>query len=548
MQRKVLHYGTLFLFIASCSSQANDATNTDFFGLNINVSLRLDNSSNSSNFTVQHKNEVETFFKEAVQEACGETCNISRADVSVNLQHRNESFLLVAGVQERVFHMNILLKVQENSNLQRIQMSSLFSITSELEQRATQTSFRIVLFSVLFFPDNSRKAVCGDGKLGNGEMCDDANDQSNDGCSSACTLEEGYMCYSSVRLMGPDTPHTDTYRVQWDVNTTITPSHKTLRILNETQSCLSNDICKYDTPWQPLLWSSIYHSVHNTTEFFNNMDATMVLPPAGYYCNKFCEDTFVPPSGFEFSKSCQPRPIDECIRGLTTCHENAYCLEPPDGIGYSCRCDENNFVLAAAGSKCSESGVEIVVNVTGRVNSQAFTRPEMLLEIEQARLHLINAILQMNLVSDESTPGLLIEGVVDYPLEIIQNDIVEQGVFQGRSLWRIILRIPSQHVNMQLLSNSNLFRDYLVLAAVFPDDSTCLLHSVQQCDNDRRRNCAQDSDCLNQGKCDLRAPDVSMRILSAGGSTAPLQISSSGSSIMSTDYDVQNSAFNIRLR
>ena len=205
-------------------------------------------------------------------------------------------------------------------------------------------------------------------------------------------------------------------------------------------------------------------------------------------------------------------------------------------------------MLAAAGSKYGESGVEIVLNVTGRVNSQALTGPEMLLEIEQARMNLINAMFSMNFLSGESTPGLLLEGVVDYPLEIIQNDIVEPGVFQGRSLWRIILRVPSQHINMQLLSNSNLFRDYLVLAAVFPDNSTCLLHSVQQCDNDLRRTCVRDSDCLNQGKCDLRAPDVSMRILSAGGSTAPLQISSSGSSIMSTDYDTQNSAFNIRLR
>jgi len=108
----------------------------------------------------------------------------------------------------------------------------------------------------------------------------------------------------------------------------------------------------------------------------------------------------------------------------------------------------------------------------------------MLLEFKQARMNLINAMFDKSFLSEDSTPGLLIEGVVDYPLEIIQNDIVKPGVFQGRSLWRIILRVPSQHINMQLLSNSNLFQDYLILAAVFPDNSICLLHSAQQCNND----------------------------------------------------------------
>jgi len=247
MQRKVLHYGLFLLLVASCSSQPNDAPNNDFFGLNMNVSLRLANSSNTSNFTVEYMEEIANFFEESAQAACGETCTITSADVSVHLGPEVDSMLLVSGIQERVFHMTILVKVPENPNLLRIQMSSLFSNPSELEQRAVQTSFRIVHFKVLFFPDNSRKAVCDDGKLGEGEICDDANDQSNDGCSSACTLEEGYMGYRSVRLIGPDTLNTDTYLVGWDVNSTTAPLHKTLRILNETQSCLSNDICKNDT-------------------------------------------------------------------------------------------------------------------------------------------------------------------------------------------------------------------------------------------------------------------------------------------------------------
>lgn len=36
--------------------------------------------------------------------------------------------------------------------------------------------------------------ACGDGTLGAGEVCDDANTVSNDGCSSTCTLEQGWAC------------------------------------------------------------------------------------------------------------------------------------------------------------------------------------------------------------------------------------------------------------------------------------------------------------------------------------------------------------------
>ena len=40
-------------------------------------------------------------------------------------------------------------------------------------------------------------AVCGDGNLDAGEMCDDHNAVSNDGCSSTCQIETGYVCTGS---------------------------------------------------------------------------------------------------------------------------------------------------------------------------------------------------------------------------------------------------------------------------------------------------------------------------------------------------------------
>jgi len=35
---------------------------------------------------------------------------------------------------------------------------------------------------------------CGDGQGNGGESCDDANTRNNDGCSSTCKVEPGYVC------------------------------------------------------------------------------------------------------------------------------------------------------------------------------------------------------------------------------------------------------------------------------------------------------------------------------------------------------------------
>mmetsp|Transcript_43281 Transcript_43281/g.31189 ORF Transcript_43281/g.31189 Transcript_43281/m.31189 type:complete len:100 (+) Transcript_43281:1905-2204(+) len=37
--------------------------------------------------------------------------------------------------------------------------------------------------------------ICGDGKNYGVLVCDDGNNESGDGCSSQCTVEEGYYCY-----------------------------------------------------------------------------------------------------------------------------------------------------------------------------------------------------------------------------------------------------------------------------------------------------------------------------------------------------------------
>ena len=47
--------------------------------------------------------------------------------------------------------------------------------------------------------------LCGNGALDAGEVCDDGNVQSDDGCSSSCTVEEGYECSRvDTRDVNPD--------------------------------------------------------------------------------------------------------------------------------------------------------------------------------------------------------------------------------------------------------------------------------------------------------------------------------------------------------
>ena len=255
----------------------------------------------------------------------------------------------------------------------------------------------------IFLP--ARAAVCGDSMLQSGETCDDGNNAAFDGCSSSCTLEAGYMCQNSLRSNMFDAAQVGV-RVRWG-----TGKPRTLIVSDIAESCTGEQICKQDSiAWQPTLWASVYN--RNSTS----------LPPAGFYCADFCAETFEPPYGHEFASSCQPRPVDECIRGKTTCDTNAYCLEPANGIGYSCRCDPDFFVSAFHGHECQTSGIELVFNVTGGVNTIESTDR---VNIVEARRILIARLLSLGYIdSTKSSVALVEEGVVDYPPDMISSAIV----------------------------------------------------------------------------------------------------------------------------
>jgi len=174
--------------------------------------------------------------------------------------------------------------------------------------------------------DLHSRDICGDNIVAFGETCDDGNTAAGDGCSQLCALESGYMCYSSLRSSDATAVGT---LVKWDLSTDSGTHSNVLRVLAAPERCTGGNICQYQHKWQPEIWAAVY----------GNSTSNAGLPPAGYYCSRFCQETFTPPPGYEFDRSCQPTPVNECIRGLTTCDSNAYCLEPPDGIGYACRCD-----------------------------------------------------------------------------------------------------------------------------------------------------------------------------------------------------------------
>jgi len=290
--------------------------------------------------------------------------------------------------------------------------------------------------------------------------------------------------------------------------------------------------------WQPALWEPVYA---------NNVRETL-LPPFGYYCKRFCRDTFVAPPGYEFLNDCAPTPINECIRGLTICDANAYCLEPPDGIGYSCRCDANFFVAGIDGTGCVKNGVEITVNVVGGTRSASVDFDTVDLEnILNMRKVLIETLFQQGYIQEEkSSVALVLEGVIEYPPELLQATI-SSDTFAGRSMWRVILRIPRDHLNIAWFSNSELFHGNDLFSGNFTPSPQRAIHPVQVCSNDRQRACAVDADCLATGTCE-RMPDVAIRYVTTGGSTTPLSLDASGSRIMSAEYDVFAAAFHVKIR
>jgi len=227
--------------------------------------------------------------------------------------------------------------------------------------------------------------------------------------------------------------------------------------------------------------------------------------------------------------------------------ETLCAMSVPD-IGYSCHCDANFFVAGVAGTMCVKSGVELTVNVVGDIRTTAADFDTVDREnILEMRTVLIEKLFELGYIKqDRSNLALVLEGVTDYAPELVQPTMTSPD-FAGRSMWRVILRIPYDHIDIALFSNGELFRQYESFSGIFTPSPQHQIHPVQLCTNDRQRTCIEDVDCLSGGTC-ARMPDVTIRFATTGGSTSPLSLDASGSRIMSAEYNVFTAGFDVKIR
>lgn len=55
----------------------------------------------------------------------------------------------------------------------------------------------VLVTGIYYIIEHTSRAVCGDGKRHSDEQCDDANTEDGDGCSTICSIEDGYQCTTS---------------------------------------------------------------------------------------------------------------------------------------------------------------------------------------------------------------------------------------------------------------------------------------------------------------------------------------------------------------
>ena len=525
--------------LAPAYTQSDAVTGTQATaGVEMQIALAIHNTTDT--LDADRHDAIAEFMAAQAQAGCGSSCTVLASGVV--LSNVSTGTLLNASTSTYVFEMRVRIDLPDNSCVLVVQQSR----TMDRPQMDTQLSSMALpqfglaatlrQYAIAYTRQPNRPFVCGDSIVQDDEVCDDGNTEDGDGCSATCTLEPGHMCYGAVRTGAAGARGKMT---SWRTNSTTGEPY--LAVLADVdESCTKDWICEHETvAWDPDDWTSAYNAVDVPS-----------LAPAGYYCKKFCTDTFVPAKNYEFRDSCTPTGRDECSRGESTCDPNAYCIEPLDMVGFQCECDERYFVSALNGVTCATSGVEVVFQIAGmRTTDAVATNATNLANMKLARRIFIDALFDQGYLTAQSSTGLLLEGVQHYPIDMV-NAEVEVGPLLGRSLWRIVLRAPDVHLNMAKMAAGSIFDDMATWSRLYNDTDKYLMNEVGQCANDRARTCngAGTTQCLNGAVCRTEQPDFTVRILSAGGATAPLSVGSSGLDVMSVEYDILQSAFKLRMR
>jgi len=389
-----------------------------------------------------------------------------------------------------------------------------------------------VIFS-FFIANNvvSAQSTCGNGILEDGEQCEGSNTTK----CNACIIVAPYMCQNARRTVA----NSIGVQTEWQNNVSAVGGRQLVLLLGNgslpiAEQCQEMDMGIVGELYSPLVETTV------AKDFFYTIST----------CQFFPADTY-----FEFRDSCVQTPIDECVAGLSECDNNAFCIEPENGIGYSCECDPNYFVGKHLGSLCYESGVEIIINITANVADISNRGMMVVLRRNIMQMLMNESYIHTGSCYPDVDIALLEEGVKGY---VVDEDtvVLTNGIFTGRKIWRIVIRVATKYVNLQLISKALIFNDYDVFSANLAlldnyntpgNNPQYIVHSVNQCSNDRSRPCTGDSNCINGGVCTTK-PDFSVKVMTSGGSTEPLAVSTSSSSILSVTYDASEEMLNVRVR
>jgi len=144
---------------------------------------------------------------------------------------------------------------------------------------------------------------------------------------------------------------------------------------------------------------------------------------------------------------------------------------------------------------------------------------------------------------------LLLEGVVAHNIEMLVAGITDaSSPFQGRSLWRVTVRFPSDHVDISTFVSTTIFAQPAVWESIFNSSTQYSMHTVSRCANDMERGCSDSEGCLDGADCVAGHPEIDMQILSTGGAASPIHVEASGLEVKSVQFDAVQASFKIRVR
>jgi len=379
----------------------------------------------------------------------------------------------------------------------------------------------------------SGQRICGNGILEPGEQCEGINTTK----CNACNISAPYMCTNARRTLSNSIGQ----QIEWQNNASVVGGRQLVLLLGSdslpiAEQCTEINMVIIGELYSPLVETSV------AKDFFYAISTCKFFPP----------DTY-----FEFKDSCVQTPLDECVAGLSECDKNAFCIEPTNGIGYSCECDPDFFVGKHNGSLCYESGIEIIMNITASTAGNAQSDREMMVVLRRNIMQILinNSYIYTGVEYPDVDIALLEEGVKEYVIDEDTN-VITTGVFTSRKIWRIVIRVATKYVNLQLISKSLIFDNYTEFTTTLdsldnynsPGDSPMyIVHNTHKCSNYKSRTCTSNSDCNSGGVCN-ETPDFSVKVMTSGGSTEPLAVSTSSSSILSVTYDSLEEMLNVRVR